>query len=235
MDIFDKLLKNHILNDRSGNPSKGECLTEELIAAYLDNLLEDVQREKVANHLYTCSGCRQNSIIVSRIKSSLETELPIKAPHYITSKAMQLVNTGACKNLFEVVLNFAKDSVRVLKDTGSMFRPLEIAAAPARQGGVSEMKDVAHLSKAFPEIKIDITIEKIDDTTYEINLRMSKSMTGSPINDVRVSLLSVERELASYLTVKGHVSFKNLPPTQYGLHIIDGKIYIANILLSLEP
>lgn len=233
MDNYDKLLKV-LISRNSEDKEHTECLSEELFAAYLNNILDNAAREKVENHLYLCSACRKQSTILNRVKQGLEKEELMRASQGITDRAKSLVKAKTYKSLLEVVLEFAKDSVRILKDTGAMFTPLGLATAGVRQGTTAEMKNVVHLSNTFDEIKADIIVERVDDITYEMNIKTSDSKSGALINDLRINLLLGKRELASFMTINGQVSFKNIQNGIYELHIVKSKEVIGRISLELE-
>ncbi len=233
MDNYDKILKD-LLKKTSENMKREDCLSEELLASYLDNLLDNKERETVEGHLYKCNYCRQHSIILNRIRKELKIEGLMSVPQQVTDRAKELVRAGIAKRFFEVVLEFAKDSVRIIKDTGAMYKPLEFAAEGARQEAPAGLKNIALLSNTFKELQADIIIERIDDIFYEIIFKASDIVSGSPIDDIRVSLVSGEREVASYLTANGKVSFKNLYSGRYLLNIIKDRDIIGEILLKLE-
>lgn len=233
MDNYDKILKD-LIKKGSENMKREDCLSEELLASYFDNLMGSTERETVENHLYKCNHCRQHSIILNRVRKEIKIEELMSVPQQVTDRAKELVRSGISKTFFEVVLEFAKDSVRIIKDTGAMYKPLQFAAEGARQEAQAGLKNIVHLSKSFKELQADIVIEKMDDTSYEINFKASDIISGSPIDDIRVSLISGEREVASYLTANGKVSFKNIYPGAYFLNIIKDRDILGEILLKLE-
>ncbi len=241
MDNYDKILKTLFKKASEGKKeapnvhsiSAQDCLSEELFAAYLGNLLENAEKEKVEEHLSICKTCRQNSIIYSKVMESAENEALLKTPSKITERAKQLVRGFPEKDLMEVVLEFAKDSIRVLKDTAHMLRPTELALAGTRERNKEEVKNLVFLGKKFNELNADIIIEKINDISCNIEIKTSAISSGAPLDDIRLNLISGEKELASYLTVKGGAFFKNLNFDTYTLEIIKGKDIIGEILLQL--
>lgn len=233
MDNYDNILKN-LIKKGSENMKRGNCLSEELLASYLDNLLDSTEKETVENHLYKCNDCRQHSIILNRVRKEITIEELISVPQQVTDRAKEIIKSGISKRFFEVVLEFAKDSVRIIKDTGAMYKPLEFVTEGARQETQAGIKNMVHLSNTFKELQADIIIERIDDISYEIYFKASDIISGSPIDDIRVSLISEEREVASYLTVNGQISFKNIYPGAYFLNIIKDRDILGEILLKLD-
>jgi len=95
--------------------------------------LDGTDKEKIEEHLSDCKACRENSIILNKIRMEVEKEALLKAPNEVTVKAKRLVHNAPSKDLVEVVLEFAKDSIRILKDTAAIIKPLEVAPAGQEQ------------------------------------------------------------------------------------------------------
>ncbi|MBI4848907.1 MAG: zf-HC2 domain-containing protein [Nitrospirae bacterium] len=233
MDDYESILKGIIKKKSDEKVTEGSCLSEEIFGAYLDNLLDGAEKERVEDHLYQCDACRKQSIIFHRIKQGIEKEELMRSPKGLTDRARQLVKAKTSKPLFEVVLEFAKDTVRILKDTGAMFTPL-LAEPAARYGTSADTKNTVHLSNTFDEIRVDLIIEKTEDGACEINIKTSDSTSGTPESDVRINLLLGKRELASFVASYGQVSFKNIQNGIYELHIVKSKEVIGRISLELE-
>lgn len=235
MDNYDKALRN-LLRKKSSNiyTTEGDCLSEELLAAYFGNLLEGIEKEKVEEHLSKCKACRQNSIVLNRVKTEIEKSPVLKSPIELTDKAKHLVKGSQIKDMIEVILRFAKDSITVLKDTASMIKPLEAVPIAVRQGMAVEAKNTVFLSKKFNSVEVNLTIEHIDKEHCEIDVRTTEASTGNPLDDIRLNLIYEGKELASYLTKKGKAHFKNLDFGTYTLVIIKGKDILGEILLLLE-
>lgn len=215
--------------------ARGEdCLSDELFAAYLENLLNDNEKEKIELHLSQCKTCRQQSIVFNKVRSGIMEEALLKAPRVLTERAKQLVNQPQAKDWIEVVLKFAKDSIMILKDTASVIKPLEVLPIAVRQGMTAEAKNAVFLSKIFNDVEVDIIIEHIDNESCEIEVRTIEASTGNPLEDIRLNLICEGKELASYLTEKGRAYFKNLDFDIYTLIIIKGQVIIGEILLRLE-
>lgn len=243
MDKLDKFLKALMAKSKKESTavkkgdeysSKGICPGEENLACYLDNLLIDTEKENVEEHLTECDKCLQQVIFLHKLKNEVKEEGFIKTPQEVIKKAKDLVQESPFKEIVEVVLSFAKDTINVLKDTGAMFTPLEMIPVEVRKGETDKEKDVVHLRKTFEEIKVEIIIERLNENTYEIEVLTSDSTTETPLDDVRLNLIFNERELASYLTVNGSASFKSLHMGKYTFVIVRDKDVIGKIQLQLK-
>ena len=212
----------------------GDCLSEEHLAAYLENLLDGIEKDKTEEHLSKCKSCRQQSIVFSKVRSGILKEALLKAPRVLTDRAKQLVDQPQAKDWIEVILKFTKDSITVLKDTASVIKPLEALPIAVRQGMTAEAKNSVFLSKIFNDVEVDIIIEHIDNESCEIEVRTIEASTSNPLENIRLNLVCEGKELASYLTEKGRAYFKNLDFDIYTLVIIKGQVIIGEILLRLE-
>ncbi len=237
MDELDKILEDFIKNkyivDNSG---AGEgCLSEELFAEYLGNLLDPSKKEQVEKHLDECEVCFQKSIMLSKVVNEIKNKEQPDMPREIIEKAKILVKGQSSKDIIEVVLEFGKNIINVIKDTAGICTLPEPAALSIRSSGEpGKGVNAAQLSKEFDGIKADIFVEKINDTECDIEARISDPASGELMDDIRVNLISGEKELASYLTVKGCASFKNLKFDTYVLKIYKGKDSIGSVLLKLS-
>ena len=232
MDKYERLMKELLLKNSQG-VSNTDCLSEEMFAAYFDNLLVDRQKEKVEDHLSSCNACLQQSIRLAGVRREMENEGFLRAPHKATERAKGLVKESPLKEFFEVILEFSKESFRVLKDTGSLVVPSGFAPAGVREGTSKEAENVVLLRKNFDDVKAVMTIEKREGTC-DIEIKASDSGTEAPLDGIRITLYSASKELASFLTVHGGVSFRNLEFGEYLFEINKGKRLAGKISLKLE-
>lgn len=245
MDKYEKILKGLIkknLPQDIPNTSKDSvCITDEIFSSYLENLLDDKGKEMIEEHLIHCNMCRQKNITLHRIKEEIQKENLLIAPMRATEKAKQLVNAPVTHNLVEVILGFAKDTVRIIKNTGAIFQPLEFAPALAR-GSESEHSipnipkagNITFLVNKFSGLTVELTVEKINEYEFDIEVKATDAQSAEPINNIRFNLLLGERELASYLTKQGYTTFKNLPLDTYALEVVQKKETLGKINLKLE-
>ena len=81
MDYVDKFLKICLDKSRKSRSSLQQkeysCPSEEMIACYLDNLLNADEREEVEGHLVKCENCLRQTILLHGIKSETNENGPI--------------------------------------------------------------------------------------------------------------------------------------------------------------
>jgi len=237
MDELDKILKGLIKSKSpEGNPIQGkECISEERFAEYLDNLLNATQKEVVEKHLNSCDACFEKSILFSKVATEMQNMKQTNVPEELISETKELIRKQSSKDMIEIVLEFGKDIINIIKDTAGVCTVPELAVLSVRNGTQpSKGTAVVKLSREFQGIKADISVEKTGNAECEIEATLSDTSSGELLDDIRVSLISGEKELASYLTVKGSASFKALKFDHYVLEIYKGKDLSGSILLKLS-
>lgn len=235
MDTYDNIFKKLLEDNAQRQPKLSACLSDEMFASYLDNILDGDDKEKVEEHLVLCEECIKKSIVLNRIKQEIESEPALKAPLEVTQRAKKLVERGnKVEELVQVVIALAKDTIRVLKDTGALIQPMELAFEGGRQTVTKEESNTVVLHKQFDCIRVEVFIERIDDVTCDIEVKTIDAISGSLIDNIRINLALGERELASFLSAHGKVSYKNVAPGSYALIFMSQGKVLGKILIGLE-
>lgn len=237
MDEMDNILKKVIKNSHpaDGAEAGNACISEEGFAEYLNNLLGPSQKEQVEKHLDECEICFQKSIVFSRVMAEMENRKPVDVSHDVIKRAKKLTEEQSFADMIEVVLEFGKDMVNIIRDTAHICSVPEPAALSVRNGWEpARGRAVVQLCKEFHGIRARISVEKTEKNECEIEARISEAVSGEMLNDVRVSLISGKRELASCLTVNGRVSFGNILFETYIIKIYKGKDSAGSIRLKLS-
>lgn len=235
MDELDHILKSIIKKHAKAMPSVGEnCISEEQFSEYLENSLDPLEKETVEQHFLQCETCFQKSIIFSKTMEELVHTKQLEVPQDLKERTKRLVRQTPAKDMAEVVIEFGKNIVNIIKDTAHICTIPEPVMLNTRVSGKEkEVNLVAHISKIFNDIKAHISVEKIHDAEIEIEACMTDATSGKPLNDIRVNLLSADKELASFLTEKGCVLFQKLRFDEYILDIYRGKDHIGSLKLPL--
>jgi hypothetical protein len=116
IDEFLKSLLNKTKEDRSFLQEKEHtCPSEEIIACYLDNLLNDTEREKVEEHLTRCGDCLQQTILLHSLRKETKEKGYIETPTEVIERAKEIVPESSKKSLFGVILEFVGNTIRAKK------------------------------------------------------------------------------------------------------------------------
>jgi len=236
MDDLDKILKA-IMEQKypPGRATEGkDCISEERFAEYLANLLGTAQREAVESHLIQCENCFQKSIVFSRVLDELKRDEMIDMPEKLIETTKTIVREETPKDLIEVVLEFGENIIRIIKDTAGICTIPEPAVLSVKGSDTASGGPViAELRRVFNGIKADIMVEKINEAECEIQAALSEAESGKLLDDIRINLVAGGRELASYLTVQGIASFRNLPFDTYTLALYKGSTFIGLLKIRL--
>ncbi|MEN8262332.1 MAG: zf-HC2 domain-containing protein [Nitrospirota bacterium] len=237
MDDLDKTLRDFIKKNHPlyASGEYGDCIAEEHFADYLNNLLPPREKEQVENHLDQCNDCFQKSIMLSKVIDEMKnSDLP-DLPDEIMQRARTLVKEPQSGEIIEVVLEFGRNIINIIKDTARICSIPEPAVLSTRDSSKSEnLPYTARLRKKFREINAEVFLERTGGNECAIEIIMSEQESEELLDDIRINLISGKKELASYLTVKGSVSFRNLRFDKYVLKIYRGKDPIGSIKLKLS-
>ncbi len=235
MDELDNILKRVV---KKGAPISGPeegCISEEMFASYMENALSPAEKEKVQTHLVACASCHEKSIVFSSVIHGPGAQQSEEVPQNIAAKTKTLLNQELPGDLVEVVLEFGRNIINIISDAAGICTISEPAALSARSPHNTDSQVPAmHLSREMSGAATSISIEKTDEAACEIQAKLSDTDSGDLLNDIRVSLLSGGRELASFLTVNGSASFRNLPIDTYLLKVQQGGNQPGSLLLKLS-
>ncbi len=116
IDEFLKSLLNKSKEDRGLLREKEHtCPSEEIIACYLDNLLNDNEREKVEEHLARCEDCLQQTIMFHGLRKEIKENGYMAVPTEATELAKNIVPESSTKSLIEIILEFVSNTIRAKK------------------------------------------------------------------------------------------------------------------------
>jgi hypothetical protein len=237
MDELDKILRK-VMKDkypRGKDAEDNSCLSEELFAEYLGNLLDQSEKDNVEKHLAECESCLQKSIMFSRITTEAKKKEHINVPGTVTEEVKRLVREKSPEEVIKVVLEFGKNIIKVIQDQAGICTVPDPAVLSMRNSEQGEKEiAVARIRKEFDNIDAHISIERTHASAFEIVVKIFDRASGETLDDIRVNLISGERELASYLTLEGQASFKNLSTDTYTLEIYKGKARTGSVMVALS-
>jgi len=237
MDELDNILRRLMNKHAEAAPPEGkDCISEERFSAYLANTLGPDERETIEAHLLRCDSCFRKSILFSRILEEMEKAGQHEVPEDLKERAKRLVRRNPSANIAEVILAFGKDVVTIIKDSARICTVPEPVPLSVRSGRKEKrLNPVAYIRTVYDVVAAHVSVEKINDSEFEIEARLTDTASGSPLNDIRVTLLSEGKERASFLSEKGSVLFQKLSFGRYDLEIYKGKQLIGALTLPLNP
>jgi hypothetical protein len=235
MDELDNILKKIIGKHAEALSSGGkDCLSENQFAGYLDNALSPGEKESVEKHLLQCMTCFRKSILFARAMEEMEHAGQVDVPGDLMERTKQLGRRRAGVAAAEVVLSFGKNVITIIKDSARICTVPGPVAFTARDSGKEEtVHQVAKISTRFHGMKADISLEKINNTEFEIEARVSDAASGNPLDDIRINLVCGTKELASFLTENGSVLFRRVTFERYVLEMFKGREFLGAVPVTL--
>ena len=106
------------------------------------------------------------------------------------------------------------------------------ALEPIRGNRTMIAKDLMILNKAFPDFETEISVTNIGHQLANICVTVTK--TNPKKSPVRVSLMSDERELASYPMPTGDAHFESIPFGQYALKFTRNGVMIGRYSFHIK-
>ena len=203
------------------------CLSEELISCYLDNLFDEKEKEAVEKHLSQCEKCLDEVILA---KKAAKDELFLKPSKALIDKVLKLSESK--KSTFDVVIEIAKGIIKIVEtslDTTLLIPRL----APVFVRGKDEKESYQSFSfvKKIGEIDLEIEVEKVEAL---VNLKVrTLSKRKKSVKNLVVSLKDENRELASDTMEDDFLCFENIEPKNYYIKISEKGEPVGEFSLSL--
>jgi hypothetical protein len=194
---------------------KTTCLNEEHIADYIDGRLSQQERRRVEFHLSMCDRCLEYVEVSRRVLASLSINTAVLVPASATRRViagLDRLDGGLRDRLAGRIKAFKLQWSRYFKPTEPFSA---MALEPIRGNKTRLAEDLVLLHKTFPDLETEITIEKIDPRTANLGVAVFMHESAKP--PLRVSLLSKDREMASYLIDTGEALFESIPFGRYTL------------------
>lgn len=238
MDEADKIIKQVWTRfKRPVSGIRGECCPGDgVLSLYVDGALNISDRETTERHLLECSYCLELVLNYKKTVSVNACEESPDAPALWKEKTKKLVVTRIKEGrggLFDIVLQFTRDAIEVISNPGQLDIAAGLMLKPLRSGNKILSPDHITLSKTFSDMESEIVVERIDDRHVNMKIRTVDAHSRIPVKVLRISLLNPFRELASYITDDGEVSFGNLSYGEYAIKIIRGREEIGQISLNI--
>lgn len=212
--------------------------SEEKFACFLAGLLSEEEKQAIIDYISVSEDdedALRSFILLDKQSSGDMTE---KAPEAIVEKVKRLMPELGLENALELVVEFAGNIARIIKNTGTLLiRTIERDVLPSIvfRNAEIEVAEEVEASKTVNGVLISIKIVKIKGNLCSIIVCIKDKKSGNPLSDERISMVHGGRELMSSLTVSGKVEFQNMKMRDYIVYLMrmEGLYCIAS--LSLRP
>ncbi len=189
-----------------------DCPDIEAIAAYADGRLKGSELSSIESHLISCDTCLEAAMVTKGLIAEQNA-------------------TDKERSSFDVVIDFIKDVAEVVKDAVDV----ELLPAPepvAVRANSVIMPNSVSFRKFLKEYIIEVVVEKIMEGMGQISICILRD--NDYIDNIRVSLFSGEKEVASFLTDRGCVLFEDVRFDRYRIHVGSKSSSIGDITLRVK-
>jgi hypothetical protein len=193
-----------------------KCLTEQDLMAYMEGRLSVGKRSKVEQHLSSCDTCLDVLSVSGELDRNNDLYKMDPVPEEVTRKALNTVLSISESTLLHKASGYLNLLVSKCKEALSNLWLLgSPALAPVRGDTKVITDDLILLKRSFLDLNAEIEIEKKDENMALIKVWVTKD--GSPIKNIRITLLENGREVASHFLNGAPAIFEDIPFSRYVL------------------
>ncbi len=212
-----------------GRNTRIGCPEDESLAAYLDGCLSEVTRGEIESHFADCRSCLDHFLAAEKGASDgFEATVPPR----VLARAMALVAQSKPKDdVFSVVVEIVRETLSLISTSGRLVMPTMAAQIRGKKNIADN--SVLRVESELGQFQVAVEVERLEDDLCQVAVNV-KSNAGSVADGLRLSLMSGEREQASYLARQGAAIFDRIPPGEYQLVVTGSGNAIGVIQLSIK-
>ena len=192
------------------------CISEERLTDYLEGRLSSRLRSRVERHLSVCDRCLEYIQVYRPTFAAASIDKSAIVPTEATKRVIDGLDGLNKGCLWDRLAGRARAMFlqwqRLVEQFGMMG---SAALQPIRGDKTVVADDLVMLRKTFSGLETEISLEKIDCGLANVNVVIRNASPDR--TPVRVSLVSDNRELASYLIGLGGAYFESVPFGHYTL------------------
>lgn len=207
------------------------CLSDFELGAYLDGRLSDSEREDLKRRLSQCTECREEVAAIGDIMRRKEAPVDDMMPEYLINKITSAYPGKG--SLVDAVLVFMKETVDVIMSGPGIqvSEPLPIFGLRSARAVSPNMIIV---TKSFDNIEVELDIERVMGDFCNIKAIVVDSGTKLLMSNLRVDLVSNNRELASDLLENGEVIFEDISSGTYGIRVMKNSRVLGELTIIIK-
>lgn len=204
---------------------------EETMACFLENRLSQEEARQIKAHLVSCDSCAEGLAVQLKLKASKAN----KVPEDLIARLKDLVIPEEKAPLLEILLRLKEKAIEILSTTGQVLVGQELVAAPVlRSRKIKDFPDETTILKDFEKTRVEVKIENKHGQAFSLTVMAKEKDTQRVIRDLRITLIQDDRELESYLTDSGKVTFEHVLLGKYRVEISTVEERVASILLDIK-
>ncbi len=204
-----------------------ECISDEMMAAYVDGRLEPAERRSIETHLVGCNRCLEELTLLKQVADQETSLAGVRIPAAVLARAEQLIaeRFGRRESIIDLAVRVAGNLVEVLRTTGEALTP-ELTPVPVR--GRRRQGRRALVRKRVEDLDLIVEVESRDGEPV-LRVLLGRADTDRPVHGVRIDLSS-SSESETRFTENGLADFGPRKPDHYRIRIED----IGDVDLQIE-
>lgn len=231
LDVADGLIRRLLAEPMtlSGHLRKSDCITPEVMTAYLHDLLPVDEKRRVDGHIDGCDACLSELDSLTKSSIWLEQSKAEPLPDVLRKRVEGFWAEGQKDRepIFRLVLRLAKDGLEVLRDTlvpetvvvQEVFAP----AGAYRSGERSSLPSGVLLKKSLPGIEVTVILEWRSNSQAQLRTKIEDDQHQA-VADKRVFVRRNETLIFSDKTsADGVVVVPDLEIGSYELGIVNAE------------
>lgn len=227
-ELLGPLLRRLQLRQPGKNAQIG-CPEDENLAAYLDGGLSEPARIDIENHLADCRHCLDHFLAA---ETAAREGLTAAVPPKMLARVMALMPQSKPRgNVFNLVVELVRDSLALLATSGRLVMPTLVARIRGKENIADN--SVLHVESEMGQFQVAVEVERLEGDLCQVAVNVTAKV-GVVAEGLRLSLMSGEREQASYLARQGAAIFDRIPPGEYQLVVTGSGNAIGVIKLSIK-
>jgi len=231
-----KLLKE--IREEGRGFQKTPCPSEEILSLFAEGGLIGPEKDQVQNHLSLCPDCLDTLLLARKTNIDLGTGTSLQpVPAGFVEKAKALVSPGKDIMLFDLIVNFTRNSLEIVHSLLTPLPPLVQPAGAALRGDLEEpLLEPIRVEKELDGVVVELEISSPGKDAWTVHVLLKKTNKKQPPEGLRVTLkdMDKERELQSFLVRKSVVSFQDLSNGEYTVEIKDKGIHLGELTFCLD-
>ena len=201
---------------------------EVILSDFLEGSLAAEEILKLKTHLLACEECAERFML--NLVDLKETQVPQE----LLDKVRHSLLIQANSSVLEIMLKLKEKFLELINTTGDVLVGQELLPAPVlRSRSIRDFQDEVVIFKDFEEIRLEVKVENKGKKSFNLHIIVRQKLTQEVIKNLRVTLISNEREIESYLTNSASVIFEHLLLGKYKLEITTIDSLLASILLDI--
>jgi hypothetical protein len=208
------------------------CISDERLADYLEGRLSSTERGQIEDHLSFCEHCLDTVQIYQRLVPE-HFGRPEIVPPTAVKQALCRLDRLDSGSLMDALSGRIRSLILKWKEyVNAKGMGGHAVLEPIRGSKTLVANDLVVLNKTFSDLETEISIEKIDPRLAIVSVTISK--VNPEKTPVRVSLMTEQREVASYLVGSGDAYFERVPFGHYTLRFTSNGALIGQYAFQLK-